>query len=171
MEADQKILIEFKENACFRLDEGMRMIGISLQQLKEEELWRKPNEQLNSIGNLLLHLCGNVTQYVLSGLGGKIDSRQRDLEFEQTKVADIPGMTHLLVSVVNQAKECIEKTTLEDYLKVREIQGFQLSGTGAVLHAVEHFSYHTGQIAFWVKFLRNTDLHFYEGTNLNTLNQ
>lgn len=162
---------DFKKNTCFRLDEGMRMIAISLEFLNEEELWKKPNEHLNSVGNLILHLCGNMTQYVISGLGGKTDERERDLEFQQTGIASKSELKEQLQSTVNEVKETILSVTPEDYLRERQIQGFDMSGMGAVIHAVEHFSYHTGQIAHWVKFLRNTDLHFYDGMDLNTPNK
>lgn len=171
MELSDSFCDDFKKNACFRLDEGLRMIAISLEFLKEEELWEKPNEHLNSIGNLILHLCGNITQYVISGVGGVKDERKRDMEFQQKGIATIPQVRALLENTVDKAKETIDKTEVETLLQERKIQGFQLSGLGAVLHAVEHFSYHTGQIALWVKWLRNTDLNFYGGMDLNRLNK
>ena len=50
------------------------------------------------------------------------------------------------------------------------VQGFQLSGIGIVVHVVEHYSYHTGQISFWTKQLKNKDLRFYAGLDLNVQN-
>ena len=78
---EEKIREEFVQNALYRLDESTRMNSISLKQLSEEDIWKRPNASLNSIGNLILHLCGNITQYVISSLGETEDTRNRDVEF------------------------------------------------------------------------------------------
>ncbi|MGA1777081.1 MAG: DinB family protein, partial [Flavobacteriaceae bacterium] len=75
-----------------------------------------------------------------------------------------------LTTTVALAVETIETTSEEEYLRKRKVQGFNLTGIGAVLHAVEHFSYHVGQVAFWVKQLTNSDLGFYDQQDLNQLN-
>jgi uncharacterized damage-inducible protein DinB len=75
-----------------------------------------------------------------------------------------------LEKTLHQAVEVIQKTEAKEYIKIRKVQGFTLSGVGVVLHAVEHFSYHVGQIAFWVKQLTNQDLGFYKNVDLNQSN-
>ena len=75
-----------------------------------------------------------------------------------------------LKTTVEDSKRTVEKTTPEKFKEIRLVQGFELSGVGVVMHAIEHFSYHTGQIAFWVKQLTQEDLGFYDGMNLNTKN-
>ncbi|PQB04435.1 DinB family protein [Aureitalea marina] len=162
---------EFRLNACYRMDESSRMIRRALDELSEDELWKKPNSQLNSIANLILHLQGNITQYVIASLGNKSDKRQRDLEFDTRGGLDKHELFQGLLEVVNEAKEVINTATEEEYIRVRSVQGFNFSGVGVVMHAVEHYSYHTGQIAFWVKLLKDEDLGFYDGMNLNTKNE
>jgi len=165
---EEKIREEFVQNALYRLDESTRMNSISFEQLSEEEIWKRPNESLNSIGNLVLHLCGNITQYVISCLGETEDNRKRDLEFEQTSGYTKMELFKKLEDTVEIAKRVINDVSIAQLVKKREVQRFYFSGIGVVLHAVEHYSYHTGQIAFWTKQLKNIDLGFYDGMDLNT---
>ena len=165
-----ELISEFKENACYRLDESMRMIGISLENVSEEQLWQRPNASLNSIGNLLLHLCGNITQYVIASLGETTDERDRDLEFSTLEGFSKQELLSKVRETVEHSKQTILRANNDQFVLKRDVQGFNFSGIGVVLHAVEHFSYHTGQIAFWVKQLTNKDLGFYDGLDLNIHN-
>lgn len=164
------LLEDFKKNCCYRLDESLRMVEKSLALVDEHELWKKPNSSLNSIANLILHLCGNMTQYVVSGVGKHPDLRDRNNEFTQDGNGKKAELLLLLQATVTEVKHVLNRSSEADLLPLRRIQGFELSGIGAVIHAVEHFSYHTGQIAFWVKYLKNSDLGFYEGMDLSQIN-
>ncbi|MGB5227498.1 MAG: DUF1572 family protein, partial [Eudoraea sp.] len=79
-----KWVSEFLENSIYRLDEGTRMIKISLDAISESDVWKKPNESSNSVGNQIVHICGNMTQYIIASLGEKEDWRNRDEEFSMT---------------------------------------------------------------------------------------
>ncbi|NNK74497.1 MAG: DUF1572 family protein [Maribacter sp.] len=171
MNKETFLVEEFAKNAVYRMDESTRMIQRSLGQISEREAWLKPNESLNSIANLILHVCGNITQYIIASLGESEDARERDLEFSTSKGYDKYELMTKLEETVEKAKGIIKDADLEQLLKIREVQGFSLSGAGVILHVVEHYSYHTGQIAFWVKQLKNKDLGFYEGRDLNTKNK
>ncbi|MGB5355914.1 MAG: DinB family protein [Eudoraea sp.] len=162
---------EVVENACFRLDESTRMIKKCLVLWKDEDIWIKPNEVSNSIGNLLLHICGNMTQYIISSLGEQKDVRNRKKEFEIQKGPTIKELTIMLERTVKKAKKVLREASGDDLLKMRSVQGFKFSGIGVVMHAVEHYSYHTGQIAVWTKMIRNQDLGFYNGLDLNSKNK
>ena len=171
MDVNATLLAEYKSNACFRMEEALRMLELSLKEVEETELWIRPNSKLNSIGNLLLHLCGNIRQYIHSGIGKRRDDRERNEEFNVNNKLGKDDLSSILRSTIKEAQEYINTASLEDYLEIKSIQGFELSGIGAVLHAVEHLSYHTGQIAFWVKYRKDIDLGFYKGMDLNKLNQ
>lgn len=162
---------DFKDNAIFRLEENVRMISIALSKVVEEELWTKQNQSLNTLGNQLLHICGNMTQYIVSGLGGNPDERNREEEFSTEDGFTKDELLQRLLLTVQTSTTIIDDATPENLLKKRNVQGFELSGTGIILHAVEHFSYHTGQIAMQVKLVIDQPLKFYEGMNLNTLNE
>ncbi|MBQ4915178.1 DUF1572 family protein [Maribacter sp. MMG018] len=171
MDKEAQLIEELVKNALYRMDESTRMIQKSLVDVSEEELWLKPNESLNSIANLILHLCGNISQYIISSLGENEDVRQRDAEFSATGGLTKTEVLDKLVETVDTAKRIIFDANTDQLLKVRSVQGFTFSGVGVILHAVEHYSYHTGQIAFWVKQLKNKDLGFYSDIDLNIKNK
>ncbi|MBM1107001.1 DUF1572 family protein [Aurantibacter crassamenti] len=170
MSMEERIVQELVNNSLYRLDESTRMIQKSLKEVSEDEVWQKPNESLNSIANLILHLCGNISQYITSSLGETEDIRIRDLEFSASNSMTKEELLNKLEDTLDIAKRVIFDAKIEQLLKVRAVQGFSFSGVGVIIHAVEHYSYHTGQIAFWVKQLKNKDLGFYEGTDLNIIN-
>ncbi|WP_339840434.1 DinB family protein [uncultured Maribacter sp.] len=171
MDKEAQLVEELVKNALYRMDESSRMIKKSLDDISEEEVWQKPNDSLNSIANLILHLCGNISQYVISSLGETEDKRNRDVEFSATGGLTKDELLKKLDDVVDTAKRVIFDATPSQLVKIRSVQGFSFSGVGIILHAVEHYSYHTGQIAFWVKHLKNTDLGFYDGMDLNVKNK
>ncbi len=169
---DQEIAKEFIEQIIYRMSESTRMIGLSFDQLSEDDIWKRPNDNTNSIGNLVLHLCGNITQYAIASLTGMEDKRQRDQEFSSENEFTKKQLFEKLKSIVNKAKEVIRDSTVEELLKKREVQGFTFSGIGIAIHVTEHYSYHTGQIAFWTKQLKDKkDLGFYDGVDLNIKNK
>lgn len=162
--------IDFKENALYRIDENTRMIEIAFAKAQEEHIWQRPNGNSNSLGNLILHLCGNMTQYVISSLGEQEDKRNRDTEFTVKEGFTKGDLLLKLKATVDSVKITIENASTSQLLKKREVQGFNFSGMGCVIHAVEHYSYHTGQIAFWVKQLLDESLGFYNGMDLTITN-
>lgn len=171
MDKEAQLVEELVKNALYRMEESTRMINKSLSNISEEEIWQKPNDSLNSMGNLILHLCGNITQYIISSLGENEDDRQRDSEFSVSGGLTKQELLRKLIDTVDTAKRVIFDARPEQLVKIRSVQGFSFSGVGVIMHAVEHYSYHTGQIAFWVKLLRNKDLGFYDGLDLNTKNE
>ena len=72
---------------------------------------------------------------------------------------------------VVEAKQVIRTVEVDQLERVRPVQGFEFSGVGIIMHVVEHLSYHTGQIAFWAKYLKQVDLGFYADFDLNTKNE
>ena len=171
MDKESQLIEELVKNALYRMDESTRMIKKSLSDISDEEVWQKPNSSLNSIANLMLHLCGNISQYIISSLGENEDKRNRDAEFSATGGLTKAELLKKLEDVVDTAKRVIFDATPNQLVRMRSVQGFTFSGVGIILHVVEHYSYHTGQIAFWVKQLKNTDLGFYDGVDLNVKNE
>ncbi len=137
-----------------------------LVMLTNDEIWHRPNSNSNSIGNLILHLCGNVRQYILSGIDGQEDFRARQNEFDEKgpleKEILIEKMNFLMIEV-NQALERIHKN---DWVAIKKVQCYEMSVLSILIHVIEHFSYHTGQIAYYTKLLKNEDLKFYEDLDL-----
>jgi uncharacterized damage-inducible protein DinB len=138
-----------------------------LGQLSETEVWQRPNENSNSVGNLVLHLCGNARQWLISGLSAAEDGRKRQEEFDERG----PIPTAELVDKLNQLSADLDALLSEldesVHTKMLEVQGFQESGFAILLHAVEHFSYHVGQISYSVKFRKDINLNYYGAQNLD----
>ncbi len=162
---------EIIKQAIFRLEENTPKIERCLNELSEEEIWKKPNNSSNSVGNLILHLCGNITQYIISSLGEIEDSRNRDNEFTSTCGYNKSELFKKLTTILDQAINTIKNLSDKDLIKVRSVQGFDYSGIGILIHVVEHYSYHTGQITFWAKLLKDKDLGFYTSVDLNLKNK
>lgn len=169
--ADTQIQEEFIKNSIYRMDESTRMIQICFKDLTEAEIWKKPNANSNSIANLILHLSGNITQYIISSLGEIGDIREREKEFSTIKGYTKDQLFQILLDTIEKAKDVIQSATQDKLLKKRDVQGFNFSGVGIIIHVVEHYSYHTGQIAFWSKILKNKDLGFYDGMDLTIKNK
>ena len=168
---EARLLIEFKQHSVFRLKEGQRMIHLAMEKAKEEQLWLMPGKIGTPLGNQILHICGNMTQYAIASLTDTKDQRQRDSEFSTKGGFTKNELLQKLDHTVAQAIAAIENAPIEAFLNNRKVQGFEFSGVGVVLHAVEHFSYHVGQIAFWVKQLNQLDLGFYTHHDLTQLNE
>lgn len=164
------IFNEFKVNATLRMGENIPRIEKCLNLLTEDEVWSKPNANLNSVGNLLLHLCGNITQYIISSLGGEPDKRVRDEEFDTKGGYTKTQLFDKISYTINKACDVINSASPEELMRVRSVQGFEYSGMGNVIHVAEHLSYHVGQIAFLTKVLKDKDLGFYAGQDLNVKN-
>ena len=161
---------EFKEQSVLRMSENLPRIKKCLDLLSLEQIWQRPNAESNSVGNLILHLCGNINQYINASLGGEKDNRKRNLEFTSTENLTAEILFEKVEDVVLQAILTILKSNSKELLRQRKVQGFNLTGMGIILHVIEHFSYHTGQIAYYTKQLCNCDLKFYGDEDLNVLN-
>jgi uncharacterized damage-inducible protein DinB len=148
-------------------EESMPRIRNCLTQLSVEEIWSRPNEQTVSVGNLILHLAGNVRQYFLAALGGAPDLRERQAEFDAVGPVPTAALIDRLEMTMAEAAEVLERIDPAALMKTHKVQGFVESGLSILVHVVEHFSYHTGQIAYFVKSRKNVDLGFYRGKNLN----
>lgn len=170
-ELEAQMSRELIAQAIYRMDESTRMVRKCFDFLEESDIWRRPNPNSNSLGNQILHLRGNIGQYVLSALGGAEDTRHRDAEFERESGYLKAELLESLIATVEEAKKIIDGCTFEDLMRKRNVQGFYFSGIGIVLHVVEHYSYHVGQIALWTKILKDRDLGFYEGVDLTVRNK
>lgn len=168
--SETELVKEIVDSAQYRMEECMRMIRKSFEQLTEEDIWQRPNASSNSIGNIILHLCGNIRQYAIASLGDETDIRERDREFAARSGWDKAALLKMFEDTTTQAITTIKRADGSNLIRIRQVQGFGLSGIGIIMHVVEHLSYHTGQIAFWTKCLKDADLGFYKGIDLNRKN-
>jgi uncharacterized damage-inducible protein DinB len=131
-----------------------------LEQLSPEQIWWRANAASNSVGNLVLHLAGNVRQWIISGLGGAPDVRQRDREFSERGPLPRRVLVSRLRRTVEEACRVLGRLSPEDLARVHTIQKFRATGRDATFHVAEHFSHHAGQIMLLTKMLTGNDLKF-----------
>jgi|SRR6266481_508832 len=129
--------------------------------LTDEQLWWRPNDQSNSAGNLLLHLNGNVRQWLITSFTRVDDARDRPAEFGERAMISTSALLDKLGATLQEASAVLERLTEADLAAQYEIQGYQVNGLHAVYHVVEHFGMHYGQIVYITKMLRGQDLGFY----------
>lgn len=133
-----------------------------LNALTDEQVWWRSNSASNSIGNLCLHLAGNARQWIVSGLGGEIDARARQLEFDERKMIPRGDLLSSLQDTLDDVDTVLANFELDRCLEEYEIQGTKVTALEAIFHVTEHFSMHTGQIILLTKMLSQRDLGFYD---------
>jgi uncharacterized damage-inducible protein DinB len=133
-----------------------------LEKLTDEQIWWRANEESNSIGNLILHLCGNARQWIVCGIGLEPDTRNRDSEFEQRDPIARDKLLTLLRTTLTEVQTTLQNLDPSTLLEHRKIQGNDVEILEAIFHVTEHFSMHTGQIIMVTKMLTTSDLRFYE---------
>jgi uncharacterized damage-inducible protein DinB len=131
-----------------------------LETLSQDQIWWRPHRTSNSIGNLVLHLAGNVRQWIISGLGNQPDHRDREGEFEELGPVPRYMLIQQLETTVAEASRVLAGISSRDLEREFRIQGFRVTGLTAIAHVTEHFAYHTGQIIYATKLLRGVDLGF-----------
>jgi hypothetical protein len=134
----------------------------AVESLTDEQVWWRPNAASNSIGNLILHLNGNVTQWLVDSFNRDEDKRNRPAEFAAEGGITAAELIAKLGVTMARAAQVLDRLTVEELLAPYEIQGYHVHGLDAVYQVVEHFGLHYGQIAYITKNLTDRDLGFYK---------
>jgi uncharacterized damage-inducible protein DinB len=142
-------------------DDYLPKITSATNALGDAGLWWRANENSNSAGNLLLHLHGNLTQWIIGGVGGRAYARQRDAEFAARSGATAHELLEQLTTTVHSACQIIAAQTEASLLERRQIQRYDVTVLDAIYHVVEHFSMHTGQIILLAKMRTGRDLRLW----------
>ena len=162
-----QLILEIKKRL---FEENVPRLKKCLTQLTETEIWHHPNAHSNSIGNLVLHLCGNVRQWILSGLGEQADTRQRQQEFDEKGPVPSEKLIQMVDELMDEVETVLDSLSPEMLLEKRDVQVFRETGLGILVHVVEHFSYHVGQMTYFVKWRKDMDIGYYSDTNLENPN-
>ncbi len=141
--------------------EYLPRIEKALESLSEDDFWWRPNAASNSAGNLVLHLAGNVRQWIVHGIGGAADVRERDKEFAADGGISKADAIARLQSSVNDACAIFESMDIHDLEDSYTPQAQQATGFEAIYHVVEHFSMHVGQIIWIAKARSGEGMGFY----------
>jgi uncharacterized damage-inducible protein DinB len=143
------------------LKEYLPRIQRCLNELSEEDIWWRAHETDNSVGNLILHLNGNIRQWIISGIGGVPDARNRSQEFAERKHLPKPELIKMIENVIAEADAALGKFDSGKLLERRTIQGFDVTCLDAISHVVEHVAQHLGQIIYITKLRTAKDLRFF----------
>jgi uncharacterized damage-inducible protein DinB len=156
---------EFVARSRFYLNEEYRTkIRRAVRAIPADVIWQRANEESNSVGNLLVHLAGNVRQWIVSGVGGAADTRDRPAEFKARGGASPDELLARLEAVLTEADGVLARLTPEDLTERRTIQGRDVTVMAAVYSVVQHFSTHLGQIVMVAKEHSPGAIRFYEDT-------
>ena len=130
--------------------------------LTEEQIWVRQSQNENTIGNLILHLTGNVRQWIGHSVGGAPDTRDRDSEFAAHGGVERAVLLIKLDEVLDNAVEVINTLPPDRLTQQITIQKYNVTVMEAIYHVVEHFAQHTAQIIFATKLLTGEDLEYYK---------
>ena len=152
---------DFLKYSIDKLNQYEARIETCLDKLTYEQIWARGAERQNAVGNLVLHLFGNLAQWILSGVGGAPDHRDRDAEFAARGDVSADELKLRLRESVKETVAVIAALTPEQLAERIAVQGYDVSKLHAVYHVVSHFSEHAGQIIFATKLFTSDDLGFY----------
>jgi hypothetical protein len=159
----QSMLQLFLTTSATTLRDGyLPKIKEAVELLTEDEVWMREADEVNSIGNLILHLCGNIRQYILSGVGGLLDQRNRPMEFKAHGGLPREALMKELEKTVLEAYHVLATLEPQVLSEERMIQNKKQIVGVAIYHAVEHFAYHAGQIIYIVKARKHHRFGWYK---------
>src|SRR5215475_14558407 len=153
------LFLEFSRSKL--LDQYWPRMRTCVESLSDEQIWWRPNEASNSVGNLLLHLNGNVRQWLVASFNRLDDSRNRPAEFAERQTIPRDALLQKLDGTLQEASAVLSRLTEADLTATYHIQGYTVSGLHAVYQVIEHFGMHHGQILYITKLIRGQDLGFY----------
>jgi uncharacterized damage-inducible protein DinB len=157
------LFLEFSRRKLLKQD-WPRLRGC-VESLTESQLWWRPNEASNSIGNLMLHMNGNMRQWLVASFNKQEDHRDRPAEFDADELLPAAALVEKLDATLQEASQVLARLTAADLLAEYDIQGYHVTGLYAVYQVVEHFAMHYGQILYITKNLCGKDLGFHKDLN------
>jgi len=157
------LFLEFSRRKL--LEQDSPRLRSCVESLTNEQVWWRPNDSSNSVGNLILHLNGNVRQWLIASFNHQEDKRDRPAEFNERKQIPTSALLDQLGATMQEASGVLARITEADLVAGFEIQGYDVTGLEAVYQVVEHFGLHYGQIAYITKLLRGEDLGFHKELN------
>jgi uncharacterized damage-inducible protein DinB len=162
---EQTVETLFLDFSIRKLEQFLGRIGECVAKLNDEQIWRRSGDHENAVGNLVLHLSGNMRQWIIAGIGGQPDTRVRDREFAARGEIAPAELMQRLESTVTEAVAVIRAVAPDRLMETYQPQKYRVTITEGIYHVVEHFALHTGQIMFATKLLTGQDLGFYKHLN------
>jgi uncharacterized damage-inducible protein DinB len=148
----------FLEYSDGKLAELTKKLTACLERLSDEQIWARGGAHENAVGNLVLHMCGNMRQWIMHGVGGKADVRVRDAEFETAGGMTRAELIGLFAAAMEEARAVMARVAPERLVEIVHPQGREVSALGAIYQVVGHVGEHVGQIILLTKQMVGTDL-------------
>ncbi|HWB97865.1 MAG TPA: DUF1572 family protein [Bryobacteraceae bacterium] len=158
---DETLALAFLNYSAEKLEQLAGRIEDCAGKLSLEQIWLRGGEQQNAVGNLILHLSGNVRQWIISAVGGQPDVRRRDAEFAARGEVGREELLARFRATVAEAVAVIRTVSPRRLAEIVDVQNYHITVMEAIYHVVEHFSQHTGQILFVTKLFTGQDLGYY----------
>jgi uncharacterized damage-inducible protein DinB len=149
------LFLEFSDR---KLVEQTKKLMTCVEKLSEEQVWARGGAHENSAGNLMLHLCGNMRQWIMHGVGGKPDVRTRDAEFSADGGMTKAELMALFTATVEEARGVIASLPHARLSETIHPQGRETSVLGAIYQVVGHVQEHVGQVILLTKQMVGMDL-------------
>ena len=149
---------------------GIHRIISCVERLSEDQLNYRPNSNSNSINNQILHLNGNVRQWLIASFMDVQDDRKRDAEFDPNNKRSKGELLEILNHLENDVRSTFQIILGKDLTQIIEVQCYTESLLSIIVHVIEHFSYHLGQITYITKMILDIDTGYYAGQDLNKVN-
>jgi uncharacterized damage-inducible protein DinB len=162
---EQSVEALFLDFSIRKLEQFLSRIGACVGKLNDEQIWRRGGDRDNAVGNLVLHLSGNMRQWIIAGIGGQPDTRLRDGEFAARGEMTAAELMQKLESTVTEAVGVLRALSPDRLMETYQPQKYRVTIMEGIYHVVEHFAQHTGQILFATKLLTGQDLGFYKHLN------
>ncbi|HMB95932.1 MAG TPA: DUF1572 family protein [Tepidisphaeraceae bacterium] len=150
----------FLHAARGELSKSLHKITHCLNQLNDEQIWHRPAAEMNSIANILIHLCGNLRQWIICGVGGANDVRNRQAEFDDRSMRSKKDLLAEFSDVIRQCDAVLAKVDRKNLLEMRRIQGFDVQLLGAIFSTCGHLQGHVQEIIHITRMQKGTDYQF-----------
>ena len=155
---DNEIGTLFLKASSAKLDQMTGYLTACLKKLSDEQVWERHGAHENAVGNLVLHLCGNMRQWIMHGVGGAKDVRVRDAEFSQSEGLTSAALIDTFASTVKEAQAIIDSFPESRLAERTTPQGRDVSMLEAIYQVVGHVQQHVGQIILLTKQMTGKDL-------------
>jgi uncharacterized damage-inducible protein DinB len=152
-------------------EESFARIRQCLGMLTAGQVWQQPSEISNSVGTLVVHVCGNSRQWIVSGLGQRPDHRERTTEFSGKRRYSSSELLAMLDEVEQEVEDVLNQLNTEQLLATYQVQAFRETGMSMLIHVIEHTSYHVGQITYLTKWLTDQQTNYYGDIDLESKNE
>ncbi len=136
----------FLQASCAQLDKAQHKIRHCLDQLSDAQVWQRPSPEMNSIANLLLHLGGNLKQWIVSSTTGAPDLRYRPAEFSDRSMKPKNELISDFEKCITECHEALNRVDPKSLLKVRRVQGSDLQLLPAIFDSLAHLQGHVQEI-------------------------